>query len=55
MPRSTTCRICTSASARGEDFYRIAGRLPKETRDYVPKLVAVARIAKQPTKYGFTD
>ena len=34
------------------DFYRIASRLPKETRDYVPKLVAVARIAKSPAKFG---
>lgn len=37
------------------DFYRIAHRLPKETRDYVPKLVAVARIAEQPEKYGLGD
>ena len=34
------------------DFYRIAKRLPKETRDYVPKLVAAARVAKEPAKYG---
>lgn len=35
------------------DFYRIAPRLPKETRDYVPKLVAAARIGAEPEKYGF--
>ena len=35
------------------DFYRIAPRLPKETRDYVPKLVAAARIGAEPAKYGF--
>lgn len=35
------------------DFYRIAPRLPKETREYVPKLVAAARIGAEPTKYGF--
>ncbi|HET9455179.1 MAG TPA: lytic transglycosylase domain-containing protein [Gemmatimonadaceae bacterium] len=35
------------------DFYRIAHRLPKETRDYVPKLIAAARIAKEPARYGF--
>jgi soluble lytic murein transglycosylase-like protein len=34
------------------DYYRIAKRLPQETRDYVPKLVAAARIAKDPAKYG---
>jgi membrane-bound lytic murein transglycosylase D len=35
------------------DYYRIANRLPQETRDYVPKLIAAARIAKEPEKYGF--
>jgi len=35
------------------DFYLIAPNLPKETRDYVPKLIAAARIAKEPAKYGF--
>jgi membrane-bound lytic murein transglycosylase D len=35
------------------DYYRIANRLPQETRDYVPKLIAAARIAKEPAKYGF--
>jgi membrane-bound lytic murein transglycosylase D len=34
------------------DFYRIASKLPSETRDYVPKLVAAARVAKEPEKYG---
>ena len=34
------------------DFYRIAQRLPRETRDYVPKLIAAARVAKEPLKYG---
>jgi hypothetical protein len=37
-----------------EDFYRIAHRLPKETRDYVPKMIAVARVAKDPERFGFT-
>lgn len=37
-----------------EDFYRIASLLPKETRNYVPKLIAVARIAKEPARYGIT-
>jgi len=36
------------------DFYRIAHRLPKETRDYVPKLIAAARIGNDPAKYGFS-
>lgn len=37
------------------DFYRIAHRLPKETRDYVPKLIAAARIGSNPAQYGFAD
>ena len=36
------------------DYYRIWGRLPPETRDYVPLMVAAARIDKDPGRYGFT-
>lgn len=38
-------------------FFQIADRrnLRRETRDYVPKLIAAALIAKQPDRYGFTD
>ena len=36
------------------DYYRISPRLPKETRDYVPKMIAAARIGSNPTKYGFS-
>jgi membrane-bound lytic murein transglycosylase D len=44
-----------TGSERGTDadYYKIASRLPQETRDYVPKLIAAARIAKEPAKYGF--
>jgi hypothetical protein len=35
------------------DYYRISSRLPRETRDYVPKMIAAARIGAQPAKYGF--
>ena len=34
------------------DFWLIMPRLPKETQDYVPKLIATARIGNDPTKYG---
>ena len=37
------------------DFYRIASHLPAETREYVPKLVAAARIGADPAKYGLAD
>jgi hypothetical protein len=35
-----------------EDFFRILPLLPKETRDYVPKLIAAARVGNSPQKYG---
>ncbi|MEX2152586.1 MAG: lytic transglycosylase domain-containing protein [Gemmatimonadaceae bacterium] len=35
------------------DYYRISHRLPQETRDYVPKMIAAARIGADPVKYGF--
>lgn len=39
------------------DFWTLAHNayLPEETRNYIPKLLAVLLIAKQPEKYGFTD
>jgi membrane-bound lytic murein transglycosylase D len=43
------------AKGTDADFYRIASKLPKETRDYVPKMIAAARIAKNPARYGFTS
>ena len=36
------------------DFWLIMPRLPKETQDYVPKLIATARIGNDPSKYGLT-
>jgi len=46
-----------TGSERGteESYYRIRHRLPRETRDYVPLMVAAARIAKQPELYGFSE
>jgi len=44
-------------SVSDETFFQIADRrlLRRETRDYVPKLIAAALIAKQPGRYGFTE
>jgi membrane-bound lytic murein transglycosylase D len=42
-----------SERGREEDYYRIWEHLPRETRDYVPLMVAAARISKEPAKYGF--
>lgn len=38
-------------------FFDLSDRryLRRETRDYVPKLIAAALIAKDPTRYGFDD
>jgi hypothetical protein len=47
--------VTGSEKGTDEDFYRIWDRLPRETRDYVPLMVAAARIAKDPAKYGFED
>lgn len=40
-----------------QTFFQIADRrnLRRETRDYVPKLIAAALVAKQPARYGFTE
>jgi membrane-bound lytic murein transglycosylase D len=34
------------------DFFRILPKLPKETQDYVPKLIASARVGTDREKYG---
>jgi membrane-bound lytic murein transglycosylase D len=36
-----------------QDYYRILTRLPRETQDYVPLIIAAGRIAKDPAAYGF--
>jgi membrane-bound lytic murein transglycosylase D len=40
-----------------DNFWNLADHryLKKETRDYVPKLIAAAMIAKDPAEYGFKD
>jgi membrane-bound lytic murein transglycosylase D len=46
--------VTGSEKARSEeDYYRIWDRLPKETRDYVPLMIAAARIAKEPKEHGY--
>ena len=46
-------QVTGSTKGTDADYYRIASRLPQETRDYVPKMIAAARIAKDPARYGF--
>jgi membrane-bound lytic murein transglycosylase D len=44
-----------TGSERGtdQDYYRIWNHLPRETRDYVPLMIAAARISKDLDAYGF--
>jgi membrane-bound lytic murein transglycosylase D len=47
----------TTGTERGSDdgYWLIWDRLPRETRDYVPLMIAMGHIGKQPAKYGFHD
>lgn len=40
---------------RDSDFWMIADRLPAETRNYVPLMLAAGHIGKEPEKFGFSD
>jgi membrane-bound lytic murein transglycosylase D len=44
-------------TSRAADFWGIKGKgkLSEETRNFVPKFVAIALIASNPKKYGFND
>jgi membrane-bound lytic murein transglycosylase D len=44
-------------SVSDHTFFQLADRryLRRETRDYVPKLIAASLIAKQPNRYGFDE
>jgi membrane-bound lytic murein transglycosylase D len=46
-----------TGAEKGEesDFWRIRHRLPRETRDYVPLVVAAALVGKEPHKYGLEN
>ncbi len=45
-------KVLGRTTGTDEDFFRIASSLPKETRDYVPKLIASAKVGSDPAKYG---
>lgn len=45
-------RVLGRTKGTDEDFFRIASSLPRETRDYVPKLIASARVGSDPARYG---
>lgn len=47
-------KVTGRSQGTDEDFFKILPALPKETQDYVPKLIASARIGNDPEKYGIT-
>jgi hypothetical protein len=47
--------ITGSEKGSDEGYWSIWERLPSETRDYVPLMLAMGHIAKEPAKYGFND
>jgi soluble lytic murein transglycosylase-like protein len=40
-------------SGTDADYYRVWDQLPGETRDYIPAMTALARIGRDPARYGF--
>lgn len=48
-------QVTGSEKGTDADYYRISHLLPKETRNYVPMMIAAGRIAKEPVKYGFAS
>ena len=48
-------QVTGKEKGRDADFWRIRSRLPSETREYVPLMVAAALIGKEPAKYGLGD
>jgi hypothetical protein len=42
-----------SERASDADYWRISPRLPRETRDYVPVMLAAAHLGKDPERFGF--
>ena len=45
--------VTGSEKGTDADYYRISNLLPKETQNYVPMMIAAARISKDPARYGF--
>lgn len=45
-------KVTGQTQGTDEDFFRILPALPRETQDYVPKLIASARVGSNPAEYG---
>jgi membrane-bound lytic murein transglycosylase D len=50
--RKALKKVTGRTEGTDDDFFRIMHALPKETQDYVPKLIAAARVGNDPEKYG---
>lgn len=46
-------RHAAGAAPSDSLFWALRERFPRETRDFVPKLLAAARLAREPAAYGF--
>jgi membrane-bound lytic murein transglycosylase D len=51
--RSMRAQFGRERARTEQEYYQIWSRLPAETRDYVPLMIAAARITKDPEAYGF--
>jgi membrane-bound lytic murein transglycosylase D len=54
VARLMRAQFGTERARSEQDYYAIWDRLPAETRDYVPLMIAAGRITKDPAKYGFS-
>ena len=45
-------KVTGKTQGTDEDFFRILSSLPRETQDYVPKLITAARVGSDPERYG---
>lgn len=48
-------KVTGKTQGTDEDFFRILPALPRETQDYVPKLIASARVGSNPEQYGLVQ
>jgi membrane-bound lytic murein transglycosylase D len=47
-------RVMGKTTGTDADFFKILPALPRETQDYVPKLIAAARVGSAPHEYGLS-
>lgn len=48
-------KVTGKSQGTDEDFFRILSSLPKETQEYVPKLIAAAKVGSAPEQYGLGE